>query len=258
MGGFLDLFLVPLGYVVAHPFLALAPAAVFLAYFLVRRPVADRLGAPGHVRWSLLAGIVWLGYFFYELGMSRWSRGVAGAPIRVDLLLVGPILYLLTAVALWMAVAFELRARGRLTPSIPNPYSRSRDRAFTVRVAILLVSFPALDLLVLINLGVRDLRNKIIGLLVVLVFSMFLVLRHQWARWVLLAWLALSAFFSFLGWSSLRSTGRQDLASFKIWDLAALVIAVVLAVILGVSKPLKDYLAAGAPKKMISGPARRD
>ena len=61
---------------------------------------------PG-LRWNTwkLAGcaLVWAGYAVYELAMSRWERTVV-APIRVDLLLLAPVLYVVTGnglFALW-------------------------------------------------------------------------------------------------------------------------------------------------------------
>jgi|GEM_PF-5555625 len=246
MGGCLDLFLAPLGLIVSYPFLAFLPAAVFFFYYFVRRPAAAERHAPGQVRWSLLAGLVWLCYGFYELAMDRWSRSIAGAPIRVDLFLVGPVLYVLTALAVGMAVLFEMEARGALAPSIPNPYSRQRDRTFAIGIAIALASFPALDLLVFICLGARDIRSKIVVLLLVLLFAVFLVRGLRWARWFLFLWLVYSALFYAIGWSSLRSTNRQDLASFRLWDLVATVLAVALGVILVISKRLRDHLTASA------------
>jgi hypothetical protein len=248
MGGCLFWFLTPLGYFVEHPLLALLPAAVFLVYYFVRRLAAEEPEDRRQVRWSLFAGLVWFLYTFYELAMDEWSQGVS-APIRIDLVLVGPFLFLLTAVALWMAVLFETGLHGVRPPPIPNPYSRKRDRAFAIKIAILLVSFPVLELLVLLSLGDRDLRNKIVGLLLVLAFSVFLVLGHQWAKWLLVLWLVYTALFSAIGWSSLGSTSRPELAIFRWWDLAVTVLAVGLIVVLLVSKSLRDHLLASAQSR---------
>ena len=43
----------------------------------------------------LAAALLWLCYFFYESFMYYWSRSVI-APIRVDLLLIAPLLYLIS------------------------------------------------------------------------------------------------------------------------------------------------------------------
>jgi hypothetical protein len=244
--GCLGLFLAPLGFLVVHPFLGFLPAAVFLFYYWVRRPAAAERDSPGRVRWSLLAGLVWLVYSFYELAMAGWSRSIAGAPIRIDLFLLGPVLYVLTALALGMATLFEMGERGVLVPSIPNPYSRKRDRAFVIRIAILLASLQVLDILVWISLGVHDVGRKIAVLLLVLLLSVYLVRGYPWARWLLLLWLAYSALFYFIGWSSLRSANRQGLANIRLWDLAAAVLALALGVVLVVSKRLRDHLTASA------------
>ena len=248
MGGCLFWFLTPLGLFVDHPFLALLPAAVFLAYYLVRRLAAEEPEARREVRWSLFAGLAWFLYTFYELAMDEWSKGVS-APIRIDLILVGPFLFLLTAVALGMAVLFETGLRGMRPPPVPNPYSRQRDRAFAIKIAILLVSFPVLKLLVMVSFGARDLRSRLVGLLLVLGLSIFLVRGHQWAKWLLVLWLVYTALFNAIGWSSLGSASRPDLAKFRWWDLAATVLAVGLIVLLLVSRSLRDHLIASAQSR---------
>lgn len=248
MGGCLFWFLTPLGLIVNYPLLALLPAAVFLAYYFVRRLAAEEPEARRQVRWSLFTGLAWFLYTFYELVMNEWSNTVS-VPIRVDLVLVGPFLFLLTAVALGMAISFERGLRGVRPPPIPNPYSRKRDRTFAIWTAILLVIFPVLDLLVLLSLGDRDLRSKLAGLLLVIALSVFLVLGHQWAKWLLVLWLVYTALFNAIGWSSLLATSRPELANFRWWDLAATVLAVGLIVILLVSKSLRDHLIASAQSR---------
>ena len=248
MGGCLFWFLTPLGFFVDHPLLALLPAAVFLAYYFVRRLAAGEPEEKRQVRWSLFAGLVWFLYTFYELAMDEWSRGVT-APIRIDLIVVGPFLFLLTAVALWMAALFETGLRGVRPPPVPNPYSRQRDRASAIRIAILLVSFPVLELLVLLSFGARDLLSKIVLLLVVLGLSVLLVLGHSWAKWLLLLYLAYSALFNAIGWASLGSTSRPDIANFRWWDLAATALAAGLIVVLLASRSLRDHLIASAQSR---------
>ncbi len=254
MGGCLFWFLTPLGAFVDHPLLALLPGAVFLVYYLVRRLAAETPGERRQVLWSLFAGIVWFLYTFYEIAMNEWSKTVSG-PIRIDLVLVAPFLFLLTAVAVGMAVSFETGWRGVRVQPVPNPYSRQRDRAFAIRIAILIASFPVLELLVMLSLGDRDLRNKIVVLLLVLALSVFLVLGHQWAKWLLILWLVYSALFSAIGWSSLLSVSRPGLAIFRWWDLAATVLAVSLLVVLLVSRSLRDHLLASAQSRSGSGPS---
>ena len=100
------------------------------------------------------------------------------------------------------------------------------------------------SLVVLLGLGGHDLRNKLVGLLLVLFFAVFLVRGYSWARWCLVLWLFYSALFCFIGWSSLRSTNRPGLENYRRWDLAAAVFSVALGVTLVVSKRLRDHLAA--------------
>src|SRR5687768_18583542 len=94
MGGCMSLFLAPVGFFVRYPLLALIPAACFLLYFAARRRAAGELDLSGRARWSLGAGLAWLAYTIYEIRMQTWSRSIVGAPIRVDLMLTAPVLYL--------------------------------------------------------------------------------------------------------------------------------------------------------------------
>ena len=79
------LFYAPMRLFVARPYLALVPG---LAFALGFRALRGRRGA-----WLLLsAAILWALYAAYETYMLQWSKTVV-APIRVDLLLLTPILY---------------------------------------------------------------------------------------------------------------------------------------------------------------------
>jgi hypothetical protein len=58
--------------------------------------------------WTTVAAGMWGAFGIYELRMQAWERTVT-APIRVDLLLIGPILYAATLVA---TIAWARRRRG--------------------------------------------------------------------------------------------------------------------------------------------------
>jgi len=80
---------------VRFPWLAFLPAAVLALLSWQRRkdrslPRRKRAGA-----WLLVGALAWVGFALYELRMQAWSRTVV-APIRVDLLLVGPLVVGLT------------------------------------------------------------------------------------------------------------------------------------------------------------------
>jgi hypothetical protein len=81
---------------IAWPWLALLPAAVFVALFRVsgRRP-------------TMIAALAWIGYAAYEYGMQRRWLCSGECNIRVDLLLLYPLLLALSLVA----VVAHLRGR---------------------------------------------------------------------------------------------------------------------------------------------------
>ena len=93
----MDLFYAPMRLLLDRPYLALVPALVFWLGYRAVRPDASRL----------LLGVsgLWVLYAAYETYMFFWSKTVT-APIRLDLLLLGPLLYLATAIGLlawWQA-----------------------------------------------------------------------------------------------------------------------------------------------------------
>ena len=75
------------------PLLALVPALVLLGLYRASRR-----------RWAMYAGVAWLLYAPYELGM-RWRWLCSGeCNIRVDLLLIYPVLAVLTLIGIIAAV----------------------------------------------------------------------------------------------------------------------------------------------------------
>ncbi len=99
-------FFAPMALVVDRPYLALAPALLFGFGYTRLRPPAPRS--------LLVATVLWALYAAYETYMFFWSKTVV-APIRVDLLLVTPILYLVTvagALGWWREARRRSRAAG--------------------------------------------------------------------------------------------------------------------------------------------------
>ena len=76
---------------VAQPLLALVPAVVFLILARLRRS-----------QFALVTGLVWIGYSFYEAGMYARILCSGECNIRIDLLLIYPVLALLTVAAIVM------------------------------------------------------------------------------------------------------------------------------------------------------------
>ena len=103
-----EIFVLPVNLVQASPILALVPAAAaFLAFYLVPQGTKRR-------GWILAAGTLWALFGAYEASLSSWNE-TAVAPIRVDLLLLTPLLYALTFVGLivcWRAVRPSDTSRG--------------------------------------------------------------------------------------------------------------------------------------------------
>jgi hypothetical protein len=89
-----------------RPALALLPAAALAAMAFAAR--ARPRHAPAFL-WPAGTAVLWLAYAAYELRMRAWERTVT-APIRVDLLVVWPVLAIATLAS---AIAW---LRGRVRP----------------------------------------------------------------------------------------------------------------------------------------------
>ena len=104
----MELLFAPLWLVMAFPWLALVPASAFGACFARHR---TRLATPRDRLSLLLPALLWLAYAPYEWLMLQWSKEVV-APIRIDLLVIGPLLYASTFVGVraWVRARRDARA----------------------------------------------------------------------------------------------------------------------------------------------------
>ena len=88
----LEFLFLPMIVVHDYPPLALIPAALFAAVAIRRRRHGERIALTG------AAAAAWAVYTLYELQLGAWEKTVI-APIRLDLLLIAPVLYALTIAA---------------------------------------------------------------------------------------------------------------------------------------------------------------
>lgn len=91
-----------LGVLIVYPLLALAPAILFLGLFAITRR-----------RLTLAAGIVWFAYVPYEYAMKLRILCSGECNIRVDLLLLYPLLVALSVAALVVFIGWTRRPRHR-------------------------------------------------------------------------------------------------------------------------------------------------
>ena len=128
----MEVLFLPITWCMEYPMLALLPSVAFgLGYLILRQKSGRDVVHPSarevrsfHLilrqkdvrRLLLIIAILWLLYALYETRMSLWSKTVK-VPIRVDLLLIAPVLYLATVFGL---IAFVLGFR-RAQPSSSPP-----------------------------------------------------------------------------------------------------------------------------------------
>ena len=91
----LELLFFPIVLMASLPGTALIPAAIFAGLYVKKR---NRISKLGRIL-TIAVTFVWTIYGIYEAGMYFWMKTVI-APIRVDLLLIAPILYLVTIVGI--------------------------------------------------------------------------------------------------------------------------------------------------------------
>ncbi len=91
----IELLFAPMLPILIFPPLAFIPSTAFFSYFYRYRP---RLNRPTTLA-LLVPATLWMVYGVYETRMFYWSQTVS-APIRIDLLLIVPLLYLLLAVGI--------------------------------------------------------------------------------------------------------------------------------------------------------------
>jgi hypothetical protein len=116
----IELFLAPFVLFVYRPWLAVLPTAVFAIAGLIPF-MARRREEYGVAALLLACGGAWAAYALYEWRMSLWSQTVI-APIRIDMFVVAPVLYLVTAVGLWgVSTLGRFRVKARSTKERSSP-----------------------------------------------------------------------------------------------------------------------------------------
>ena len=91
----MEILFFPIVIMASLPGTAMIPAAIFAGLYIKRR---NRISKFGRIL-TICITFLWTLYGVFETGMYFWMKTVI-APIRVDLLLIVPILYLLTIVGI--------------------------------------------------------------------------------------------------------------------------------------------------------------
>lgn len=56
----------------------------------------------------IITACLWAGYAVWEILVQRWARGIVGAPIRVDLFIIAPLLLIFT---IWSVILLIKRRK---------------------------------------------------------------------------------------------------------------------------------------------------
>ena len=91
----------PLGIIIAQPWVAGLIGALFAVLFAVRR-----------IRPVGMAAVAWIAYCAWEYGMKLRLLCTGECNIRIDLLLIGPILGFTTFVAVWRLLRTPTKKAG--------------------------------------------------------------------------------------------------------------------------------------------------
>jgi hypothetical protein len=93
----MEILYLPFNLFLIFPYLAFLVAIPFFAFwYFYHRKVKNRSNCPKGII-LLITGFVWVIYGIYEIFMYAWSKTVI-APIRIDLLLIVPVLYAISLV----------------------------------------------------------------------------------------------------------------------------------------------------------------
>ena len=90
-----------------YPIVALLPAAIFLLLAFQRFRKNENHKSTSRIAPELIAGFLWLGYAYWEYRVQLWAVNEI-APIRVDLLLIYPVLIL---ISLWSLMRYLRSSR---------------------------------------------------------------------------------------------------------------------------------------------------
>ena len=107
----LEFFYLPFMALIAVPPLAIVPSVLFGLCLRRHRARLTRSGTA----WVVTAVLSWLVYTVYECAVWIWSQSVT-APIRVDLLVIAPMLYVLSF--LGFRACWRVRFSKPLTPGL--------------------------------------------------------------------------------------------------------------------------------------------
>jgi hypothetical protein len=98
----MEILYLPFHIFLIFPYLAFLVAVPFFAFwYFYHRKVRIRSDCPKGIV-LLTAGFIWVIYGIYEIFMYSWSKSVI-ATIRIDLLLIVPVLYVISLVGMWGA-----------------------------------------------------------------------------------------------------------------------------------------------------------
>lgn len=103
----LEILFLPIALMASLPGTALLPGTLFLILYFRRRKAVSGIRRA----MIMMAAILWIAYGLYETRMYFWMQTVI-APIRVDLLLIAPLLYVVTVIG---AIA-AIRVKGGMPP----------------------------------------------------------------------------------------------------------------------------------------------
>lgn len=93
----MELLFLPMNVFIAFPLAAAVIGFFFLSYYFRNRRKwsgQERYRTPKKL--IIVCGCLWVAYAIWEGAMHVWAKGVV-APIRIDLLLIAPVLYAVTA-----------------------------------------------------------------------------------------------------------------------------------------------------------------
>lgn len=115
-------------------------------------------------------------------------------------------------------------------------------KTLVIRISLLVIGVSLLSILIWgAMVGARGIAGQIIGFIITLVLSYFMIAGHNWARWVMTARCGFGVIFSFSSWTLLGELGTGFFSFVRLWLLLTAACLAGVCLFLVLSKRVNEH-----------------
>ena len=119
-------------------------------------------------------------------------------------------------------------------------------KSLVTRIAFLIIGFSLLSVIFWgVFVGSRGIVGNIVGLVINVVFAIFLISGQNWARWLMAIRCGFGAILSFSAWSQLGNADFSVFSMIRLWLLIAAIFSAAIGAYLLLSKRVNDHFSPG-------------